>query len=248
MATIESIVRSINRELVPAFEEKLRAELVGCDRKWLIDQIVRLTLDAHSLQEMDRRSVVAAKARARSERLERVRELALDRAGLESFLAEHPVVERDALIASGHVLPTVPAKGTALITAEHRSPAGDALLMRAKDVLFALLFGDESNGTRLQRVQEELLTMAVPRFKAAALDFMQASTELSAAGTWQDPDSVSNDERADNVLLEVQFGEIEGELVGHGISTALSLINNLEVNEQVLYARMINVEETTLIG
>ena len=89
--------------------------------------------------------------------------------------------------------------------------------------------------------------MAVPRSKAAALDFMQASTELNAAGTWQDPDSVSNDERADNVLLEVQFGEVEGELVGHGIVAAFSLINNLEINEQVLYARMINVEETTLI-
>ena len=49
-------------------------------------------------------------------------------------------------------------------------------------------------------------------------------TELAAAGTWQDPESVSNDERADNVL-----------------------INNLDINEQVLYARMINAEETTLI-
>jgi hypothetical protein len=76
---------------------------------------------------------------------------------------------------------------------------------------------------------------------------MRASTELAAAGTWQDPDSVSNDERADNVLLEVQFGETADELVGRGIVTALSLINSLEVNEQILYARMINVEETTLI-
>ncbi len=29
--------------------------------------------------------------------------------------------------------------------------------------------------------------------------------------------------------------------------TCLTLINNLEINEQVLYARMVNVEETTLI-
>jgi hypothetical protein len=76
---------------------------------------------------------------------------------------------------------------------------------------------------------------------------MRASTELAAAGTWQDPESVSNDERADNVLLEVQFGETADELVGRGIVAALSLINNLEVNEQILYARMINVEESTLI-
>lgn len=68
---------------------------------------------------------------------------------------------------------------------------------------------------------------------------MRASTELAAAGTWQDPDSVSNDERADNVLIEVQYGEVGGELVGRGIVLALTLINNLEVNEQVLDARMI---------
>jgi hypothetical protein len=76
---------------------------------------------------------------------------------------------------------------------------------------------------------------------------MRASTELAAAGTWQDPDSVSNDERADNVLLEVQYGDTKDERVGDGIIVALSLINNLEVNEQVLYARMIDVEQTTLI-
>ena len=86
-----------------------------------------------------------------------------------------------------------------------------------------------------------------PRAKAGALDFMRASTELAAEGTWQDPDSVSNDEHAANIVLEVQFGETADELVGHGITTALSLINNLEINEQVLYARMINVEESTLI-
>jgi hypothetical protein len=58
--------------------------------------------------------------------------------------------------------------------------------------------------------------IALPRFKAGALDFMRASTELAAAGTWQDPDSVSNDERADNVLIEVQYCEVGGELVGRG--------------------------------
>ena len=61
------------------------------------------------------------------------------------------------------------------------------------------------------------------------------------------PDSVSNDERAANVLLEVQFGETADELVGRAIIVALSVINTLEVNEQVLYARMIDIEETTLI-
>jgi hypothetical protein len=31
------------------------------------------------------------------------------------------------------------------------------------------------------------------------------------------------------------------------IETIIRQINNLEINEQILYARMINIEETTLI-
>ena len=44
MPTIEGILRQINKELVPQFEEKLRAYLAEQDREWLIEQIVRLTL------------------------------------------------------------------------------------------------------------------------------------------------------------------------------------------------------------
>ncbi len=247
MATIETIVRSINRELVPQFEERLRAVLAEQDREWLIDQIVRLTLDAHSLEEIDRRSVVESKTRARAERLARVRAMAFDRAALEAFLTELRDTTRESLVAQGFLSAAAPDKGTSLLAAAHRGAAGDALLLRAKDVLFALLFGDASTNTHLERIQQELLTVALPRSKAGSLDFMRASTEMAAAGTWQDPENVSSDERADNVLLEVQYGEIESELVGDGIVLALSLINNLEVNEQVLYARMINIEETTLI-
>ncbi len=119
MSTIETVVRSINRDLMPQFEERLRAVFAEQDRERLIDQVVRLTLDAHSLEEIDRRVVVQAKARARAERLARVQHQGLDRRALE------------------------------------------ALLTRAKDVLFALLFGDESTNTHLDRVQHEPLTMAL---------------------------------------------------------------------------------------
>jgi hypothetical protein len=248
MDDIQALIRAVNLELSPVFEERLRTLLADKDREWLVDQVVRLSLDAHSLREIDRRSEREAKARARAERLERVRQLGLDSSRAAAFVAEHGAATRDTLLASGHLLASAPAKGTSLLTAEHRSADGEALLQLAKDVLFALLFGDETTATTLERAQQELLTFALPRSKAGALDFMRASTELSAAGTWQDPDSVSNDERADNVLLEVQYGDTADELVGSGIIAALGLINNLEVNEQVLYARMINVEQTTLIG
>lgn len=246
MPNIESIMRGINHEMVPLIEERLRAALADRDREWLIDQVVRLTLDAHALEKADRRVVAEAKARARRERLERVRAMGFGVAALRDFIDRHEGVTRESLIA-GHLRESAPVKGTALLVAADRTESGEALLTEAKDVLFALLFGDETANCDLVRGQQELLTMAVPRFKAWALDFMRASTELEAAGTWQDPASVSIDERADNVLLEVQYGEVEGELVGHGIVLALTLINNLEVNEQVLCARMIDIEQTSLI-
>lgn len=247
MNDIAAIVRAVRLELSPAFEERLRELLADQDREWLVDQIVRLTLDQHSLQEIDRRAEREAKETARRDRLERVRALGVDEAALADFVGTYRTADRAALLKDGRLVMGAPEKGTALLGPEHRSDEGEALLQLAKDILFALLFGDENTGTELERTQQELLTFALPRVKARALDFMRASTELAAAGTWQDPDSVSNDERADNVLLEVQYGDTKDERVGDGIIVALSLINSLEVNEQVLYARMIDVEQTTLI-
>lgn len=245
--TIEALLREVNRELVPQFEARLREALSGRDREWLVEQIVRLALDAHSLQALDRRVAQAEQARRRAERAARVAAMSIDAAWVADFVERHRSLDRRGLIAGGALRDAAPEKGTDAIGPGHRTPEGEELLRLAKDVLFALLFGDASTNTRLDRIQRELLTLTLPRFKAGALDFMRASTEISGAGTWQDPDSVSNDIRADNVILEVEFGEVAGEVVGQGIVRCLSLINNLEVNEQVLYARMVNVEESTLI-
>lgn len=38
MPTIESIVRQINKDLVPQFEEKLRSYLSGQDKDWLVER------------------------------------------------------------------------------------------------------------------------------------------------------------------------------------------------------------------
>jgi hypothetical protein len=247
MLNIDHIVRRINKDLVPQFEEKLRAYLADQDKDWLIEQIVRLTLDAHSLQAMDRKIKQEIIAQNRAERLDRVKALKLDRAKLAEFLKVHEKFSRESLIKDGYLLASAPEKGTDLIAESFRTTKGNQLLVYAKDILFALLFGDASTQTAFDRHQQELLTLTLPRFKAEALDFMKATTELSALGTWQDPDSVSNDQRADNVIFEVEYGEIEGELIGNGVVRCLSLINNLEVNEQILYARMINLEQSTLI-
>jgi hypothetical protein len=126
MATIETVIRSINRDLTPLFEERLRATLATHDRDWLIDQIVRLTLDRHSLEEIDRRSVAEAKARARAERLARVRAMVLDVSGLDAFLDDLGGSTRERLVAAGFLAPDAPVKGTGLITSAHRGAAGSA--------------------------------------------------------------------------------------------------------------------------
>ena len=248
MKTIENIVREIRRDLTPVFEQKLRAYLMDQDKEWLIEQIVRLTLDAHSLQEMDRKVMQELKARQREARIERVKELGMDVDKLRDFIARHRSVDRIGLIREGLLLADAHPKGTFLIPPSQRSQAGNTLLEQAKDYLYAFLFGDDATNAKFNRIQQELLTVTVPAFKVSALDFMKATTELSAQGTWQDPESVSNDLRADNTLLQVEYGEIEGELLGDGIKIALSIINNLEVNEQILYARMENIEQSTLIS
>lgn len=247
---IDAIANEIERELTPEFEERLRAALAGKDREWLVDELVRVAVAKRATRRAPHpatNEVPEEGDAARAERLRRVTALAFDATAAVEFAARFEPVDREQLIEEGHLAADAPPKGTQLLTSDHRSGSGDALLQHAEDVLFAALFGDESTGTRLTRVQQELLTVALPRTKANALDFMRASTELAAAGTWQDPEGVSNDEEADNVLVEVEFGETADEVVGKAIVAALSLINNLEINEQILYARMINVEESTLI-
>ena len=247
MTNIETIVRQINRDFVPQFEEKLRVYLAGQDKEWLIEQIVRLTLDAHSLEEMDRRHFKEEENRRRAERSERVRALGLDLKRLREFLATYKGYDRERLIREKFLKPDAPAKGSDLISEKFRSAAGSDLLALGKDMLFGLLFGDETTKTSFERVQRELLTLTVPRMKVDALDFMKATTELSAVGTWQDPKGAANDMQADNVVLEIEYGEVEGEHVGDGVILALSLINNLEINEEILYGRMENIEQSTLI-
>jgi hypothetical protein len=131
MTDIAAIVRAVRLELSPAFEERLRTMLEGQDREWLIDQIVRLTLDQHSLQEIDRRAEREAKERARRERHERVRALGIDHAALAEFVGTYRGVDRAALLKGGFLVKGAPEKGTSLLGPEHRTDKGEELRQRA---------------------------------------------------------------------------------------------------------------------
>ena len=244
--TIERIVRKVNKELVPEFEEKLRLHLEKQDKDWLIEQIIRLTLDKHSLQEWDRKVFQQLKEKQRAERLARLKEMQFDEPNLDAFITQYAEYDR-ARLESEDYLYNPPPKGTDIITPEYRSERGEILLTLAKDTLFAILFGDESMCVYFDRVEQELLTMTLPRYKAQALDFMKATTEIGGLGTWQDPNNASNEDHAEYAILQVEYGEVDSKRIRDGIITTLSLVNNLEVNEQVLYARVMHVEQSSLI-
>lgn len=245
---IEAIVREIHRDLSPQFEEELRSHLCKKDKKWLIDQIVRLTLNKHSLEIWDRKEIQKQKDIRRAKRIARLEKMQLNESKLAAFIKDYDHYRRDDLEHQGFLINHPPKKGTAMVQQKHRSVKGEQLLTEAKDTLFAILYGDESIFVEFDRVEQELLTLTVPRFKSNALEFMKATTEINSMGTWHDPEGVSHDERADNVILQVEYGEVASEQIGDGILTTLRLINNLEVNEQILYARMINVEQSSLIS
>lgn len=185
-------------------------------------------------------------AKLTRERLRRIRAMNLDAAKLLTIVERFRGLDRGVLERDGYLLDP-PDKGGPMIAGARRGAEGESLLEQAKDVLYAALFGDAENGVRLTRVERELLTLTMPRAKLAAVTpLLRAVTEIGGHGTWRDPAQAADDDRAANVLLQVEYGETADELVGHAIAASLRLINNLEVNEQVLYARMENVEQTTL--
>ena len=142
---IHTILRQINRDLVPQFEDRLREHLQSKDREWLIEQIVRLTLDAHSLQENDRKIFMEQKEKRRAERRARLKDICLNCDVLESFLYKHRNYTRESMMNDGYLLDTAYIKGTNMIDEKHRTDKGNQLLTHAKDMLFGLLFGDEKN-------------------------------------------------------------------------------------------------------
>ena len=185
---------------------------------------------------------------AQSAIMERVKQLGLDETKLLLWTKQAwPLCHRSRLVDSGFLLADAPAQGLDEVSDAHRTATGTQFLSDAKDMLWASLFGDDATNVRLERVERELLVITVPGRKAHAFNFFQAVTEVGALGTWRDPDSVSDDADVPNMLLQVEYGELASEAVGDTIMVCIHIINLLQVNEQILYARSSNVEQSTLL-
>jgi hypothetical protein len=241
---IGDITEQVDAEREAAFRLRLREKLLGQPKEWLVDRLLERIVDVPPADAPD--DAAETSQQERDARTARIKAMCLDDACLHAFIERCRPLTRDRLEQDGYLL-APPVQGAPLIGASCRTPRGEALLREAKDVLEALLFGGADNNVRLVRVQRELLTITVARSKCAAIaGLLRAATEIDAEGTWRDPDEVSHDDRAPNTQLEVEYGEVASEAVGRGIKLALRLINDLEINEQILYARMENVEESTL--
>lgn len=239
MNDINSIIKKAQDELFPELEAKIRAALALKDKEWLIDQIIYLTCERHSLHEQKENLDNMKK------RIARIQTNDYTDQSLQNFIDQYRKVQREDLEKSGLLL-NPPHMGLGVITSEQQSTKGEALLEEAKDLLYAALYGDSNINVNFTRGQEELLTMIVPRAKSDTLSFLKAVTEVNASGTWKDPEGVSNDDHADNIGLQVEFGDDHHGTIGTVILVALNLINLLQVNEQILYARMEKIAKSSL--
>jgi hypothetical protein len=239
MDNINSIIKKAQDEVFPELEAKIRAELHKKDKEWLIDQIIYLTCQKHSLHEQH------DKLEDMRKRLARIQQKGYNDQALLDFTERYRKMKRTDLEASGFLL-NPPAMGLASIESFQRTEKGAALLQEARDILYVALYGDETINVHVTRGKEELLTMLLPEGKSEALFFLKAVTEFNAAGTWKDPEGVSNDDHTSNIGLQVEFGDNEKGTIGMTVFVALNLINLLDVNEQILYARMENVERSSL--
>ncbi|MGD1714141.1 hypothetical protein [Hydrocoleum sp. CS-953] len=118
---IQGIVSSVKEELAPQFEEKLRSYLVQQDREWLIEQIIRLTLDSLYIKKKDIKAIQEQKAQERLSRIERLKDMALDREKLNDFIKKYDKRDRSKLIEDGYLINNPPEKGTDLVTEKYRS-------------------------------------------------------------------------------------------------------------------------------
>ncbi len=179
--------------------------------------------------------------------IKRIKKMNFNEQMLIEFLSEFNRFDRDILLKEEYLKKKTPEMGLEVISNKYRTKKGNELLQKAKDVLFACLYGDEVLNVNIERVENELLTITMSRLKAYTLQpYMKAVTELGGKGTWFDIENISHDHKTDNVILEVEYREVASEMVGNAIKSTLDLINLLEINEKILYLRMMNIEQSSL--
>lgn len=239
MDNINRIIKKAQDDLFPELESKIRAELEKKDKDWLIDQIIYLTCERHSLHEQK------ADYEQMKKRLTRIKTRGYNDQSITHFITSYKQTNRTTLEQEGYLIQP-PHLGLACIEPHQRTKKGEVLLEEAQDMLYIALYGDSSLNVNLSRGQEEILTMTLPLEESDVLNFLKAVTQFNETGTWKDPEGISNDEETPNIGLQVEFSNSKDGCIGDAIFIALNLINLLQVNEQIFYARLEKVERSSL--
>ncbi len=252
MSNLQDIVSALDGELEEEFEARLRARLENKDRAWLVATLTQQVLRDRHLhasphRQLQRQAPHVEPLAERRRRLDRIRELGLTEDKLRETAERYRAFSRELLEADRYLVDP-PHKGKEALNASHRTEAGEALLREAHDHFYALLFCDDQQGVQLPRRRREFLTVTIPAAKAGTLErFMLAVTETRVSGTWLDPEGVSDDVGATNKVLQVEYGDSHDGVVSDGLVAVLRVINNLEVNEEILYARIERLDRSTLV-
>ncbi len=252
MSELQKIVSALDGELEEEFEDRLRKRLEDKDRAWLIDELTQYIrqdrhLHATPQRQLSRQAPHVEPLAERKQRLNRIRELELTEDKLHQTTERYRGYTRERLESEGYLIDP-PHKGKEALSTNHRNTEGEALLRDAHDLFYALLFCGERQNVRLPRGHRDFLTVTLPAAKSETLErFMLALTETPVSGTWLDPEGVSDDIGAANKILQVEFGDSPDGAVSDGLIAILGLINNLEVNEEILYARIERLERSTLV-
>lgn len=249
MKSVEQLVQSLRTELADEYYQRLYDHLIECDKAWLVEELIRQlakndngpSLGKQILQNLTKETYAEEEAA----RIERIKAMNLNEFKLAGLMEKYDTIHTDRENDCEYSI-APPEVGGNILLSTQRTKLGEALLEEAKDVLYALLYGSKEENVEFKRVEHELLTIVLPRFKAHTFGFLRTVTELSSIGNWRDPNGSCDDEHATNSILEIQYGEVASERIGDGIISTLRLINELEVNEKVLYARMRNVEQSSL--
>ena len=250
--SLADLVSTVEKELESEFETRLRAALEAKDRTWLLEALVQQALQERNLQAVPHRSLSRVAQHVeplaeRRQRLDRIRGLRLNSDSLRKTLERYRSLDRERLVAEGYLVDP-PHKGKEALSPQQRTSKGESLLRNAHDLFYALLFCDHKQGVNFVRSRKDFLTVTLPSSKSDTLErFMLAVTETHASGTWLDPEGVSDDIAAPNTILQVEYGDSSDGLISEALLAVLKMINNLEVNEEILYARIERLERSTLV-
>ena len=240
MATIDDLARSIARDLSPEFERRLRDALAQQDREWLVDELVRLTLSRHRLEDLER-SLAEAEEHPSDAAQD---DAAWQRAplfGLISHIIQkhHYFVRRELRRIEPLLAKVIATHGQGhpeLLEVQRQFRGlGDELIqhmMKEEQILFPYL-------TQLEECENRRQPVAPPRFGAVENPIRMMRQEHESAG------SALQTIRAQTVNYRLPAGACAGyeALLGALQDFEQDLHQHIHLENNILFPRALELEE-----